>query len=391
LENTAVDNKLVTISQEKLDQICEALGKTMTIQEAFTAQARQIAEIEEKFGRLPIRKGFPMPGMRWEGAESEGDSDAIKKGFLYWIRGLATKGRVFPDTPEFVTKALLEGSSDAVGGVLVPEIFVPELLRIIEERAIMRRMVRVVSMGTDTSNLPSLTTGMKVYWPGETNVITQGDPVFGKVTLAVKTMAALTSASMELNEDSTLGLASLLATLFGEAVADEEDRCILVGNNDPFYGILFASSVNQVTMPTSMDAFTDLTFNDIADLIDAVTSKAQRGARFFFHRTVATIMRKIRDLNHQYIWAPATVGNPATIYGYPYTESDQMPSSSGATTNFIAFGNPSYIFLGDRRQLAVAFSDQVGFKNNEVFWKVTERIAVKVGIPAALARLRTAS
>lgn len=385
-----MEKNVIHISAEQLDQINQALGKVVSMQEAFEKLQTRYDQLEAEFGRIP-RRGVMIPGQRWEGANSDQESDDLRRGFIHWLRCVGS-GETYADTPEFVKRALTEGS-DTAGGHTVPEIFVPELVRLIQERAMMRGLVRKIPMATDTSNLPSLTTGMTVYWPGEVQTITQSDAVFGKVTLNAKTMAALTSASIELTEDAQIELADLLATLFAEAIADEEDRVILKGNADPFNGLMFDSSVTQVTMGTSLDAFSDVNFQDIASLMDAVTSKAQRGARFFMHRNITTILRKVRDLNHQYIWSPPTGGLPPTIWGYPYTESDQMPpgSASAPSTNFLAFGNPSYIFLGDRKRMTVEVSDHVGFKQNERFWKVTERIAVKIAIGAAFARLRTAA
>ncbi len=57
----------------------------------------------------------------------------------------------------------------------------------------------------------------------------------------------------------------------------------------------------------------------------------------------------------------------------------------------MAFGNPKHMILGDRRRITVARSSEVGFKNNEVFWKVTERIAVLVAVPSGFGRLRTSA
>jgi len=381
---------MLQISQEQLDNISQALGRITSLADAYEKLEARHKALEAEFGKMP--RGVSLPGSIWAGAGSKQESEELKRGFLHWMRCVGSKGRVYEDTPDFVKRQLVEGT-DADGGYLVPEIFIPELVRLIQERAMMRGLVRRIPMTTDTSNLPSLASGMTVYWPGEVQTITQSDPVFGKVTLNAKTMAALTSASIELTEDAQIELADLLVTLFAEAIADEEDRVILVGNANPFSGILYASGVAQVTMGTGLQDFAEVTFQDVADLIDSVTSKAQRGARFFMHRNITTILRKVRDLNHQYIWSPPTGGLPPTIWGYPYTESDQMPSASatGASTNFLAFGNPNYVYLGDRKRMTVEVSDHVGFKQNERFWKVTERIAVTVAIGAAFGKLRTAA
>jgi HK97 family phage major capsid protein len=252
-------------------------------------------------------------------------------------------------------------------------------------------------MASKSSNLASLVSGITTYWPGESQAITESDPVFGQPVLEAKKLAAMTHSSTELDEDSGIALAELLMQLFAEAIADEEDRVILRGSvsaGDPFNGVLFTSGVNQTTMGTGLDAFADVGFNDISSLIDSISTKASRGARYFLHRTVLGLLRQVRDLNHNYIWSPPSGGDPATIWGYPYTLSDQMPSTtdSAATTNFLAFGDPNHVFLGDRRRLTLSISDDVAFATDERYFKVTERIAVlSPAIPAAFGRLRTAA
>ena len=180
-----------------------------------------------------------------------GDSDDIALGFGYFIKSVA-RGRAVPNCPEWVAdaynRALSEGSGDASGGVLVPEIFVPELLHIVELNGVMRKLCRVVPMTSDTSKLVSLISNVQVYWPSENQTITQSDPVFGKPVLTAKTVAALTSSSAELLADSGIELGMLLMGLFGEALALEEDKQLLAANAAPFTGVLFAANVNQITM-----------------------------------------------------------------------------------------------------------------------------------------------
>jgi HK97 family phage major capsid protein len=379
----------LNVTPEQVDKWSQACDRMLTAAETVEQMDLRMKSLEDKFGKLPIRN-VPLPGAGFTTMESRKDNKEVSQEFLHWIRCVGTR-KTFDDTPDTVKRALTEGT-DSQGGYLVPEVFVPELLRVIELTGVMRPLVRTMPMATDTSNIPSLSSGMTVYWPAENQEITQADPVFGTVQLLAKTMAALTSASMELEEDSQLALAALLVELFGEAIADEEDKQMLNSNAAPFTGVLYNSSVTQVTMGSGDTAFTDLDFQDIADLMSNITTRAQQNARFFLHRTITTILRKVRDANHQYIWSPPTGNDPATIWGFPYSESDQMPHTTGTSTNFLCFGNPKYIILGDRRRITVARSGEVGFKSNETYWKVTERIAVQApAIPTAFARLRTAA
>ena len=182
--------------------------------------------------------------------------------------------------------------------------------------------------------------------------------------------------------------------LFGEAIADEEDRVILSGSTtagDPFDGVLFTSGVAQVTQATGTK-FDGMVFDDVSDTIDAITTKANMGAMWFFHRNVRNVLRKIKDTDNMPIWQPTTQDSPAMIYGYPFKESDQLLSmaDSAASKNFMCFGNPMHIWFGDKREMTVSISTEAGFKEDEIFWRVTERFGLAAPSPAAaFSRLRS--
>lgn len=382
----------VQLSAELLEKLSQSADRVMTMATAMEELGKRQTKLEEMFGRAPKRRDV-VPGLGAWSDDSPNDGVEKKQLFLQWARCIWAK-KTFPNTPDFVKKALDEGV-DAEGGYLVPEIFIPELQRVIQLQGVMRPLVRKIPMATDTSNLPSLASSMTAYWPGELQIITQSDPAFGKVTLNLKTMAALTSASVQLEEDSQLALADLIITLFGEVIAAEEDKQILAANAAPFTGWLFGANVNVVTMGTGLSAFSDISWLDYSDLINAVVTTATRNAVFIQHRNITNYARKIRDLNHNFIWAPPTGGQkgPGTIWGYNIVESETMPASgdTAASKAFVCFGDPQRIFLGERGQYTVARSNEVGFRNLETFWRVTERIAVAIGTPTGLARVRTAA
>lgn len=388
------DNKNLVLTPEQHEAICQYLGKMATQDEIIAKQQRELDELKAKFGRVPQR-GLPLPG------EGFGERDADKgkerkERFGQWIKCVARGGRPLSNTPEWVTKALSSDVTTA-GGYIVPDEFLPEIVRIIETNGKMRPIVRHTPMGTDVKNLGTLTAGVTTYWTGQNQTITQSDPTFGQTILTAKKLAALTSSSSELLEDTPIDLANFLATLFGEAFAAEEDRVILRGSvsaGDPFNGVLFTSGVNQVTMGTGLSDFSDVQFSHISELADALTTAATVGARFFFNKNIRRYLRDLRDLNHRPIWQETWAGSPPTLYGFEYVESDQMPGSAdtAASTNFIAFGNPSHIWFGDRRAMTIAVSEHVGFKQDEIFWRVTERFGLAAPAPAAaFARLRTAA
>lgn len=301
-------------------------------------------------------------------------------------------------------KALSEGT-DSAGGYLVPEEFQAELLRVVEDFGLIRRFALVIPMKSDTRNIPRLSTSVTVYWPGEGAAGTESDAVFGRVQLLAKTAVGLTVVSNELLEDSDPAIADLLLELFAESLAGEEDKQGLVGSGSPFTGILNDAGVTVVTMAATKTAFTDIVADDLRDLIAQVKVTALSGAAFIMHRTVWATVQKIKE-NSQHI---ASFSNPVVsgdaqngviagyIWGYPVYLSDKMPSTSAAATKFIAFGNLKYVLLGDRKEVTLKISDSatVGsnntFAENESAVRVTERIAIAVGLPAGFSVLKTAA
>jgi len=309
-------------------------------------------------------------------------------------------------------KAMNEGTGSA-GGFLVPEEYAAEIARIAEDFGLVRKFARKINMGTDTLNLPTLTTNVTVSFPGEAVAGTASDLVLGNTALSAKTAVGLTVLSNELLADANVSLTNILAELFGEALAGTEDEQGLAGTGSPFTGILGNANVNVVTMAAGKDTFSELDADDLRDLISAIKPLALSGAGFILHRSVWGVIQKLKQ-NSQYVVslavpavgdnAKAGMGGPAgspvgTIWGYPVYLSEKMPaiSATAISTKYIIFGNLSHLWFGDRQQMTLDISNAatIGaantFATNQSAVRVTERIAIAVGLPTAFAVLRTAA
>lgn len=306
-------------------------------------------------------------------------------------------------------KALSEGT-DSAGGFLVPEEFRSEVYRIANDYGLARKLCTRIPMKRDVLNMPTLTTSVSVYWPGEGAAGTESNPVFGRTRLEAKTLVGLTVLSNELLEDADVDIVNMLAELFAEAMAGEEDNQLFNGTGSPFTGILVNSSVNVVTMATGQDTFAEVLAGDLRDLISQIKAVALPGAGYFMHRSVWGIVQKIQN-NSNYVVAlqnpmitPASAAaiNPnllpvGTVWGYPVFLSDQIVSTTAVSTKFIAFGNLKYAWFGDRGQMGLKISDSATVNGNNVFAenesavRFTERVAIAVGLPTAFAVLKTAA
>ena len=306
-------------------------------------------------------------------------------------------------------KALSEGTGSA-GGFQVPDEFAAELNRIAEDFGLVRKLARKLPMGSDTLNVPRLASSVTVSFPGEGAAGTASDPVWEQVQLLAKTAVGLTVTSNELLADANISIVDLLTELFAEALSGEEDKQGLTGSGAPFTGILNAAGVNLVVMSAGNDTFGEVTADNLRDLVAKVKPLALRGAAFIMHREVWSIVQKLKGSDGHYI---ATVANPillpgatvgeiggavvGTIWGYPVYLSEKMPSVSAVSTDFIIFGALNYLWFGDRQQMTMNVSDagvvagNSTFERNQSAVRITERIAISVGLPAAFAKLRTAA
>lgn len=293
---------------------------------------------------------------------------------------------------------LINSTTDSEGGYLVNPEFSTELIRLIAQVGVYRRLARVITMKTNELNIGEVAAGVTVYWVGENVAITASQPTYGRVTLTAKILGGLIKAPESWLEDASPEQSQLLVDLFVEAIAAEEDavgfRGDVSGLGSAFNGILFASG----TVPKVMDAgdisFTNVNPDYLLDMQTTVPDGARTGAIYIMSPTVFDYVRKTKDNNGNYIFQPPTQGQPGTIWGRGYELSEQMPqmSDTAANTPFIAYGNVKYLLLGDRKRITVRSSDVAGdaMEKVQVWTRVHERIAI-ASYAKAFSLLKTAA
>lgn len=364
----------------------EFLAKFDAAMAKFNQQSGTYDSIQAELQALQMKVAMLAATRNEPGGERVGFTNPVQaKEFIRLIKAISDR-----DVTE--AKVMSEGSDEAGGYFVHPE-HLPVLIRLIESFGLLRQKATNIPMTKDEMNIPRLTTGVIVYWPDEGAEIDDGSPVTGNLKMIAKKMASLVPCTSELLEDSSLEIANLLAVLFTEATAEEEDRVGLAGKKtagtDPFDGVLYDSNVVAVVLDGT--TFASVTADDLADACSAVKSSAAKNAEWFMHRTVLNIVRKLKDDNGNYIWQAPYQGNPGSIWSYPYNLTDVMPSlvNTGASKPFIAFGDLRHFYFGDRRKLALAQSLHAGFKTDSVWFRMTERIALYPAIPAAFSVVKT--
>jgi HK97 family phage major capsid protein len=344
-------------------------------------------------------------------------TDEMAKSFMDGVADMRAKAidnnkEVKSEKSENVTrtfmKALLAGDRTYLknlntndpdhAGYLVPPEIMTEVLRIAQTFGLARSSMRYLPFSGpgNTRYIPALGSSVNVYWTNEGAKKTSTQPTFAMVTQTLKKLAAIVPFTEEILEDSAINLTALIAELFAEAVAKEEDIQFFAGVGTPWTGVLNNGQVNVVYQAVAGAA--NLIADDLLAMIDATPSGALANAKFYMNRTVLSVIRKLKDLDGNYIYQNPGAGLPSTIWNYPVVTSDAFPTAGSVTTTpYVLFGNLQLgCIFGDKQQLRTQLLDQATITDTDgqtsinlaeqdmVALRIVERVGYVVALPSAL-------
>ena len=144
-------------------------------------------------------------------------------------------------------KALNE-NTNTQGGFLVPEVWSNRLYELIVAKSTAISLCEQMTMSSDTMYMPKITGASTAYFVSEAATITSSDPTFGQVTLTPKKIAALTTLSSEVMEDSNPSVNNIVMQRLAEDIALKIDSSIYNGTSSSteFLGLRKTSGVNTV-------------------------------------------------------------------------------------------------------------------------------------------------
>jgi HK97 family phage major capsid protein len=306
----------------------------------------------------------------------------------------------------------VSGLSQSAGGYLIPEELRSEVLRIAEDQyGLARREFRYLPFtGPGNSRkIPTLASSVSVAWTDEAGEKQSTAPTFSVVEQVLKKLAAIVPMTDEIIEDSTINLTALVAELFAEAVAKEEDLQFFNGDGTVWTGILNNGNVNVVNTATTDPA--DVSAENLLAMVDAQPSGALNGSKFYMHRTIFSKIRSLREDSVSagdgaggYLVSSPTATAPASIWGYPIELTDAFPAVSvtGNDAPFVLFGNLRVAAIfGDKQQLRVKLLDQATVNNSAnngtlnlaqqdmMAVRIVERVGYVLALPTACTVLKT--
>ena len=280
------------------------------------------------------------------------------------------------------TKSLNMGD-DAEGGYVAP----PQLDRLIEARLLaaspMRQIASVRQTSSATFRKP-VSLGSTASWAAETGSRTETTaPTLSLLDFPAAELYAMPAATQALLDDAYIDIDEWLADEAQEAFSSQENAAFIsgTGTNQP-KGILNYTQVADASHAWDQIGYiasgasgaftTDMEVEKLLDLIYALKPGFRSNARFVMNRRTLSALRKVKDGDGRYIFAPGLGGEASSLLGFPVTEMEDMPDIAADATP-IAFGDFRKGYLIVDRQGARVLRDPYSAKPYVLFY-TTKRV-----------------
>lgn len=278
-------------------------------------------------------------------------------------------------------KDLGEGSDG--GGYLTPLEFSSTLIELMYKLPVIRPYATTLPMLSDQMQVPVESATVNTNWTAELATITQSDPVFTTITLAVNNLIGISRMSRQLLMDSAINynLTDWIMMRFAKAIGRNEDTAFMTGS-----GVGQPKGIRQYSFThTQAQVGAHLAYGDIVNTYHGLPYqyRQQGNPVWLINDATLAVIRKIVDSNGQPIysdgWGQAfqTDGATPNLLGKPVLVQNDIPTNLGAgAASEIYFGDLSYYLIGDREQIFSEVSTQEGtsFAQHRAAVKVGERI-----------------
>lgn len=268
-------------------------------------------------------------------------------------------------------KALTEGT-DADGGYIVPQEFVPELITSLSDQTSIRNLVRVMPVHREKGVVPKMAGGTTLVNVSEGGSYAENSkPTFAQVAYSVTKWGGIIKVSDELAEDAYTDIGRIVLDVFTEAArATENAQCIKgTGTNAP-KGI-FATGTGY----TEVAAAETPGYDDIMGIYLKLGAPYRAQASWLMNTDALAMLAKLKDTTGHALFVPDprqpgefnVLGKRVHIY-------DDIPTATAKTKIGFGMWNRAY-YLFDRRRMTILTTNIGGdsFTTGTVSTRVDER------------------
>lgn len=315
------------VTEEKMNRINAALDRQKNLMDGLLLKSRR-------------------PALDLSGTPLTADALEHKAAFENYMRSGRTAG-ARGSLAALEGKALSIGS-DPDGGYLVPHETETEIGRLLAEISPIRAIASVRQISTSVYKKPFTIDGPAVGWVGETEVRAQtAAPTLDELEFQAMELFAQPAATGALLDDAAVNVEEWLAREVQIAFAEQEGAAFVNGNGDrrPRGFLDYPTVANEnwswgnigTTASGADGAFAGS--DALIDLVYELRAGYRQNAHFAMNRRTQAEVRKLKDADGNYLWAPATRadGKP-TLMNFPIAESEDMPDIAPSAPA-VAFGD----------------------------------------------------
>lgn len=247
-------------------------------------------------------------------------------------------------------KALSAGSNPD-GGYVVPLEIEQTIDRVLAKYSPIRSIATVRTIGGNVYRKPITTAGAATGWVAETDARTQtSTPTLSTIDFPTMELYAMPAATQVLLDDAQVDTEAWLASEVQTVFAEQESTAFVTGNgtNKPKGFLSYTNvadgsfswgNIGYVATGVSAGFAASNPADNLLDLAYAPKQAYRANGSWVMNRKTESTIRKFKDTTGNYIWQPGTVaGAPATLFGYPVVESEDMPDIA-ANSYSVAFGD----------------------------------------------------
>lgn len=287
-----------------------------------------------------------------------------------------------------ITKAAQSESNNSLGGFLIAIELANYIISLMEEYGVARKYFRVERMSGDTKEIPRRAGAVSGYWLSDNVAITASNKVWDMITLTAKKLGALCYFSNELADDAMIDIGDDLAKEIAIRFSFMEDDAAFNGDGTVAFGgiiglsaafkqangTLTTTSQGGITVGSagsggSWGSYTLADFNKVQATLPAYVAKRGNPRWFCSQQFYYGVMVKL---------AAAAGGNridtiengpnrTPIFLGREVVFNEVQTLVAGNSQIDCYYGDP-YLSstIGDRKQIAIAVSEHVGFVSDQM-------------------------
>ena len=268
----------------------------------------------------------------------------------------------------------LSAGADTDGGYLAPEETEAMVSSGMATVSPFRAIATVRQITANAYRKPVATGGFGAGWTAETGARAETQaPDLAALDFPTMELFAMPATTQTLLDDAIVDVGAWIAEEVRAEFAAQESAAFVGGDGTTqprgFLSVPQADegsrSFGQIgTIAGGIDA------DSLIDLVYAAKQTYRANGRFVMNRQTAASVRKLKDADGNYLWAPGiAAGQPATLMGYAVTEMEDMPD----TGTPIAFGDFRRGYLIVDRQGLQVLRDPFSAKPYVLFY-TTKRV-----------------